>query len=209
MEQKSNIEILQEFATNTNRKINFKEEQYPISVYRKIPRYRRSVIIPNNSNETSYYILYGDPYNKIGEYTVFCGVYFPIDIPLTIKLNFRQKDILDKLNPFLSKKIIKTENWVFDSKVITTGKDLKIIQHLFKDDKLCSLMIEAFKMNVLLNFSINETNVDFVTNLEGKSHFCLYNRQQWILEDSIIEKWFEITENIRELLMKKQLYNNI
>ena len=203
MEEKSNIEILEEFAKKTNREIFYTEEQYPVSFIRKIPKFKRTVYIPMNKEESIYFVLYGDPFNKIGVDTFFCGIYFPINVPLKTRLNFRKKDVLDKLNPFSRKEIVNTGHRNFDSKVITKGNDFKHIHSLLVDQQFQKVIIETFKMKELFYFAINETNVDFVENLKGKSHFCIYNPQNWVLDFSVIEKWYEIMEQIRRILIAK------
>ena len=203
MEQKSNLEILQDFAKRTGRKIFFKEEQYPLSSYRKIPRYKRTVYIPNNAEETSYFVLYGDPYATIGEHTFFCGVYFNIELPGKTRINFRSKNIVDKLNPFLSTRSLKTENKSFDSKVVTSGNDIGLIHRHFSNLQLQELIKNTLKADPLLIFSVNETNLDFVPNLKEKSHLGLVNPTQWILDDSAIEQWFKTIESVRGIMMKK------
>lgn len=205
MGEKSNIELLKEFAYYTKREIFYKEEQYPLSSYRQIPRFKTTVYIPNNKEGTSYFVLYSDPYCKIGEHTSFCGVYIPIKVPLTTKINFRKKDILDKLNPFNNGKLLNTGNSFFDSKVVTKGNNIQLTQSLLTETGFQNKIIESFKLNELNMFSINETDVDFVEDLKGKSHFCIYNPQKWILDNSIIEKWFEIIEEIRIFFRVKTL----
>ncbi|NOU59667.1 hypothetical protein [Marinifilum caeruleilacunae] len=51
-------------------------------------------------------------------------------------------------------------------------------------------------------------NVDFIEEFKGKSHFCIYNPQKWILDESVIEKWFEIIEKIRTVLNNKRVYGS-
>ncbi len=201
----SNIEILKEYAYRTKRNIIYNEEQYSLSIYRKIPRFKQSVIIPNNSDNSSYFVLFADPYYKIGDYTAFCGVYIPIKTPLNTLLNLREKNILDRLNPFLSKKSLFTGDYNFDSKVVSSGNDYSIFNQLFNDRSLQNLILDTFRIKSLHYFSINETNVDFVPELKGKSHFCIYNPQEWILDESIFEKWFEVIEKVREILINKNL----
>lgn len=211
MEEKTNIEILEEFAKNTNREIFYTEEEYPVSFIRKIPKYKRTVYIPMNKEESIYFILYGDPFSKIGVDTFFCGMYFPINVPLPTKLNFRKKDVLDKVNPFTRKEIVKTGNRFFDSKVVTRGNDFKLIHSMLVDKQFQKTIIDSFKMKGLFYFSINETNVDFVEKFKGKSHFCIYNPQNWVLDFSIVEKWYKMIEEIRTILISKNpgRYNGV
>jgi hypothetical protein len=130
-------------------------------------------------------------------------MYFPINVPLATKLNFRKKDVLDKVNPFSRKEIVKTGNRLFDSKVVTRGNDFKLIHSMLVDKQFQKAIIDSFKMKGLFYFSINETNIDFVEKFKGKSHFCIYNPQNWVLDFSIVEKWYKMIEEIRTLLISK------
>lgn len=203
MEEKSNIEILRDFAHQTNREIVFTEEQYPLSVYRKIPRFKRTVFIPNDKDKTSYFVLFSDPYQKIGTHEIFCGVYIPIDVPLETKINFRKKDILDKLNPFTKNNFINTGSKTFDSEVVTTGNNIQFINKIIAESEICRIMVRVFNSKELVYFSVNETQVDFVPDLNGKSHFCIYNPHKWIFDRTIIERWFEIMAEIEGVLVTK------
>ena len=112
---------------------------------------------------------------------------------------------MDKLNLFVSKDIIKSENREFDSNVVITGQDSKITHNIYFDRELQNIIMATLKMNFLPIFSINETNVDFVPNLKGQSHFSILNPQTWILDDSTIEAWFEIMAKIRRIMDGKNL----
>jgi len=200
--EKTNIETLQEFAQKSNRKLYFQEIQYPLSTYRQIPRFKRFAYIPNNANETSYFVLSGDPYNSVDKLNTFCGVYFPLEIPLSTKINLREKNILDKINPFLSSKILKTGYANFDSLVVATGNSVHLVKKYLHDVRFNDVVVDTLSKSPELNFSINESNVDFVPALKGKSHFAIINPQQWVLDSSTIEEWFKKIEIVRQTIIK-------
>jgi len=200
--EKSNIEILQEFAERSNRKLYFQEGQYPLSTYRQIPRFKRTAYIPNNTNETCYFVLSGDPYNSVDKLNTFCGVYFPLEIPLSTKINLREKNILDKINPFLSSKILKTGYANFDSLVVATGNSVHLVEKYLHDVRFNDVVVDTLSKSPELNFSINESNVDFVPALKNKSHFAIINPQQWVLDSSTIEEWFKKIEIVRQTIIK-------
>ena len=78
MNKKSNIEVLREFAKATNRAIVDKEVPYPKTGVRTFQKFKRTVCIPNNSENTSFFIWFSDPYAKIGSPTIFCGAFIPL-----------------------------------------------------------------------------------------------------------------------------------
>ena len=107
MDNKSNIEILREFAKSTNRSIVDKEIPYPLTGIRTFQKYKRMVCIPNNHEHTSYFIWFSDPYAKIGQPTIFCGAFIPISSKIKSSISIRSKNILDKLSMFSKAKANK------------------------------------------------------------------------------------------------------
>ncbi|MCU4155563.1 hypothetical protein J1N10_06215 [Carboxylicivirga sp. A043] len=204
MEAKSNIEKLKDFARKTNREIDYLEEQYPLPSYRKIPKYKRWVVMPYDSSRQLFLVLFSDFYQKIGEHTIFCGIYFKTNMSKDAQLNFRPKNILDKLNPFGSKDTIKSDSRFFDSKVVISGNGESVINRYFKHSVLQRLMIESMDSKHFLTFSINETNVDFVPELAGESHFALLDSQEWVLDEQTIESWFQKMKQIKAIFDKKE-----
>ncbi|MEI7596774.1 MAG: hypothetical protein WCK02_13570 [Bacteroidota bacterium] len=200
MENKTNIEILSDIATETNRVIEFKEEQYPLSSYSQIPRLRTSVYMPNNASKTSYFVWSCDPYGEIGENTVFCGAFIPISSGITGKINIRKKNIIDKLNIFKSNDNHSSLPETFDSKVIISGDDLSMMKTFFNNVKLQNKILEILDISDIIKISINEIDVDFVPELKGKSHLCILNKQDWYMEKEQIEKLFGLIEQIKKLL---------
>jgi len=205
MEEKSNLERLQDFAKQTGRQIFFKEEQYPLPPYRKFPRYRRTAYIPYDEEKNLFLVFFGDPYHKIMDYTIFCGAYLKINASQNSKLNFREKNIIDKLNPFSKGGMLKMGNRQFDSKVITTGNDSSLLNRVFKNAKLQRYMMEALQSKMFLNFSLNETNVDFVPELAGHSHLALINPQEWVLDANTLESWLRSMARIKTILQNKEV----
>jgi len=208
MEEKSNFQELQEFASRTKRKFFYKEEKYEKSGVR-YPKYRRTAYIINNTDMPSYYVLYSDPYYKLAIDTVFCGVYFPVNIPLDSRITFTKKDIIDRLNPFLMKKVIDTRNRKFDSKVVTKGNDPVIVKKLTGNIQFQTIIIESFKIDELFYYSVNDMNVDFVEDLKGKSHFSICNPRKWILDFALIEKWFDIIDKLQRTIIEQMVNNTI
>ncbi|MBN1112165.1 MAG: hypothetical protein JXA53_04550 [Bacteroidales bacterium] len=147
-------------------------------------------------------MLSGDPYNSVDKLNTFCGVYFPLEIPLSTKINLREKNILDKINPFSSSKVLKTGYANFDSRVVTTGNSIHLVKKYLQDIRFNDVVVDTLSKSPELNFSINESNVDFVPALKGKSHFAIINPQKWVLDSSVIEQWFKIIDIIRQSIIK-------
>jgi hypothetical protein len=199
-EEKSNIELLKEFATKTNREIVWKEEEYPVSVYRKIPRYRRSVYISGNKNNTFYYVLFSDPYHKVGEDTVFCGAFIPLPFQLEGKINIRRKNIFDKLQLFKKKAGEDFLSRRFLSKAVVSYENEADLKQLLKNVTTQDKLVESLGNSDMNVISVNEYDVDFIPELTGKSCLGFINPRFWEVEDKEIERYFKIAERLKTYL---------
>ena len=195
---KPSLDILEEFAENTGRKIEFTEKQYPYSVFAKSFPYKRTFYIANNDKEVCYYAGFSDG-TRIGEHATYCGVFIPLELPNASKLKIRQKDILDKLNPFLKSNNFTTGNRRFDKQMIIEGNDDAEIYRLLRSRQVQSLIFGAFELKELVYVGINQLDVDFVPSLKNKSHFSVFVTGKSILEDSIIEKMFQMIEEFKNV----------
>jgi hypothetical protein len=200
MTEKTNNEILREFAKSTNRTIVDKETAYPKTGVGTIQKYRRSIVIPNNAEKTSFFIWFSDPYARVALSTVFCGAFIPVSSKIKGKVNIRKKSVLDKLD-FLSKtKKNKIGINYFDNKVVIKG-DLGVEEKKFlAHSRIQHYLLEAFDSDSLVNISLNEFNLDFVPELKNKSHISIINPQTWILEKTYIESTFRQIEKIRRVI---------
>ncbi len=200
MEDKPNIEILSEFAKATNRKIFAHEEAYPHTGFRTFQRFKRTVYIPINEDQTSFFLWYSNPYPKIGETPIYCGAFISLEMPKKSGISIRQKNIVDKLNVFARNRGYNVGNSKFDSKVIIEGKPNIDEQRLLSKHKLQNKILEALNSKEFLNISINEYNLDFVPELKDSSYMAIVNPQNWDVEYDFIEDLFVKIENIRQIL---------
>lgn len=195
-EEKSSIEILKEYASRTNRKIEYDEKIYP-NTYQVI-FHRRTLFIPNNESGSSYFVCFQDN-REMGEYRQFSGVFIPIEVPVTLEARIRRKDVLDKLNPKTKKRSIHIDS-SFDSKFILMGNDDARIKKLFFNFTVQQLIIKMFELEDVMFIGINNVNTDFVPGLKGTSNLGVYTTQKWILERDEIEKLFLTAEAMKRLL---------
>lgn len=199
--QKTTIEKLAEYAKLTKRKIVFSEIAIPTSVLYGIARHKREVVIQNNEKSNCYYVCYKNP-ESFNEFAIYCGLFIPISISPSTKLNIKKKDILDKLNPFLAKKCLKIGNSNFDSKVIITSNNLTEIKRLFSSTKIQNLVLKALNIQETINIGINEIDIEFSSELKGKTLLGIYNKQRWIVDSNFIEDIFKLGEEFNNLLNK-------
>ena len=130
-----------------------------------------------------------------------CFYFFVISTNKTLLI--RKKDILDKLNPFLSQKIFKTDCESFDSKTIISGTDYSIVGKYFVNSKIQNLILDSLNFDEGIIVGINECNLDFVPAFKDKSNFGIFSRQKWIVDTYIIEELFAKIEQFKEQISKK------
>ncbi len=156
MEEKSNIDILEEFARSTNREIVHKKNAYPLTGVRTFRRYKQYIYIPyNNLERDVFFIWFSDPYASVGNYTVFSGAFIPISTRVKSKLNIRSKNVLDKVKLFSKSKAIKIGSDNFDSKVVISGVVDSAAKRLLSQAKIQDQLLKALKMPDFMNISIN------------------------------------------------------
>ena len=205
MEDKSNIEILEEFARSTNRDIVHKEKPYPLTGVRTFRKYQKQIYIPyNNLERNIFFIWFSDPYATIGNYTVFSGAFLPISSRVKSRLSIRSKNILDKVSIFSKSRTNKIGNDNFDSKVVITGEVDSAAKRLLSQAKIQSQLLKALEMPGFMTISINEHNMDFVPELKGSSYLSIINPRSWDLDKSVIEEIFRQMEKIRNIINYEQ-----
>lgn len=205
--EKTPIEILEEFAGSTNRTIKYENTPYPSSAMHPIKYHKQSVYIPENKDQPIYFICFSDP-KQLDKYSVYSGVLMPVNAPSSSYLNVRRKDILDKLNPLIKRNLIKTGNYRFDSKAVSTSNEEAKFTQLLNHRKVQELILKVFELNKLLVFTANELNTGFIPGLENKSTIGFFNRQTWILEYPMIEKLFNHIKELNSLIENHWFLSN-
>jgi len=195
-EEISSIEILKEFAENTNRKGEFYETLYPANTIPRYNHYLRKVYIPNNEEKLSYYVAFQDS-KSFGDHAVFSGIFIKLEIPKSVNIIVHKKDIIDKINPFKGNNVHKTGFNNFDSKILIKGNDQYIIKNIFFDTKIQELTIQSLGLKEGLMIALNEFNIEFIPEFKEKSSIGLVWTRQWILDTALIEKMFKTIENIQ------------
>ena len=200
MMEKSNIEILREFAKSTNRSIVDKEIPYPLTGIRTFRKYKRMIYVPNNPENTSYFIWFSDPYAKIGMPTIFSGAFIPLSSRIKSRINIRNKNILDKLNIFSKTKSNKIGNDRFDSKVVISGNVDSSVKRLLSQSRIQDQLLKALEIEQFMNISLNEYKIDFIPEFKGSPYLSIINPQSWDIKRNDIEKIFRQIEKIRTVI---------
>jgi len=200
MEERSNVEIIREFAKSTNRSIVAKEIPYPLTGIRTFQQYKRMIYVPNNREKTSYFIWFSDPYARIGLPTIFSGAFIPLSSKIKTRINIRNRNILDKLNIFSKTKSNKIGNDSFDSKVVISGNVDLSLKRLLSQTRIQAELLNALEIEQFMNISLNEYKIDFVPELIGIPYLSIINPQSWDLDRNDIEKIFRQIEKIRNAI---------
>ncbi len=199
MEEKSNIEIIQDYARSTHRSVETIEVPYnrAPTMNDMVQKYRREVYMPDNESNDIVFVWFSDYYSKVGERQVYCGAFIPISDKITSKVSIRQKNILHRINLFGKN---KTGNSTFDSKFVVTGEIKDSDKKFLFQSKLHYQMNSALNTDNVLCISINEYNLDFVPSLKGKSYISVINNQVWNMDRDFIEQTIKQAEAINDIV---------
>lgn len=197
MVEKSNIELIKEFAKTTNRSIVAKEIPYPVTGIGTFQKYKRMISVPNNSNNTSYYVWFSDPYAKIGLPTIYCGAFIPLPSRINSKINIRNKNALDKFNIFSKNKTNIIGNDRFDSKVIISGNFDTAVKRLLSKTRIQEQLLKGLEIDTFMMISLNENNIEFIPEFMNKSYLSIINPHSWEFERRKIETMYSLVEKIR------------
>lgn len=203
--EKSATDILTEFANHSNRKIEHYRKDYPVSKINPRFFYRSYARLSSNTNVKVSFICYGDS-KVFGNGAFFSGLFFPISSLNSTRIGIRQKYILDKLNPFLKKSPYKSRLPNFTSKVIITENDIHFTNKILDNEKIQSLIIQALDLDGRIRVGVNNIDINAIQDVNGKvnttknSYFEIYILGEWLLDSSIIEQLFAITEELSAII---------
>ncbi len=196
------FEHLSEFAKSTGRILEFNKQMYNSSRPYRYPKYRQEAYIPYNLDSLSYFVSLYDSMYRTGEFLVFSGAFVPVSLPLSSNFNICQRTIFDNINSFFRKGGFKTGYKKFDSKVIVSGNDNNLMRICLSNTNFQDKVLEAFEIRPTIQISLNDINASFVPGLENKSQFCIYDKQEWFLDGTQIEKLFSLIEDFNKIIKK-------
>ncbi len=200
VKDKTAIEELKDFAKKTNRTINFKDETYAASGINPRNLVKQQVVLSNATNEEAYFVSYCDMAG-IGDKSMYSGLFFSIDLPVSTCIKLRQKNILDKMNLFAKKSEFKTQSKSFNSKCIIEANDEMAMDKLFYKNSIQALIVEIFSLDPRLKLCVNYIDIDIVPELNNQSIFGIYITEQWLLDESLIKKLYTLVEKLRKKLI--------
>lgn len=196
------VELLTELAAQTKREVSYEEVPYPTSAIYGVKHHKKMLYIPNGKDRKSIVVAFHDPKCMDGKELYF-GVFIPLFLPNIQKLLIRERNVLDRLNPFLKKHTLTTGHRRFDSHTVVTGNDEPLLRRLFGDSETQNEVIESLKLMEGMYVGINEVNLDFAPAFWGKSNLGIFTTQTWIVEADLIEALYAKAEKLYELVAKR------
>ncbi len=200
-EPKTALDELTEFAGTTRRKIVTDQITYPGNLAERVTHSRKTVYIQDTVDESCFLAAYHDP-KSFGDKELWFGVFFAFSVPENQSFLVREKDILDKLNPFPGNQVFKTGTNSFDSRVFITGTDHSLMTRLLCSSVIQQRIMEAFPVFPGLCFGLNNIHPDFVPSFQNASVIGLHTRRKWITDPEILEELF-----IHARIIRMQLIN--
>jgi len=190
-QDKSAIEIIREFARKTGREAIFTEKPYPSTAMQRIVYHRRTIYLEGINNKAICFASFADS-REFGKYALFSGIFMPVELPLSTTISIRNKDILDKLNPFNKKKMPSSGIPSYDAKTVISGNDPLSVKKIFQERRFQRLVDQSLPLAPGIVIAVNEANIGFIPEFKGKSHLGIFITREWITDTSMIEGLFNI-----------------
>jgi hypothetical protein len=200
-EPKTALDELREFAGNTKRKIVTDQIEYPNNLAERITHTRKTVYIQDTVDESCFLAGFHDP-KAFGDKELWFGVFFAFSLPENQSFLVREKDILDKLNPFSGSKVFKTGSGSFDSRVYISGTDPDLMTRILGSSALQQKILVIFPISTNLYFGLNNHEYGFIPAFQNTSVLGIYTTRKWITDPEILEELF-----IHARIIRKQLIN--
>lgn len=207
--EKTNIELLQDYAKSSKREITIKETAYPKPKgIRKFIKYKRTAYTPLNKAEQSFLLWFYDYHTPIVELSTYCGTFIPISISKEVQIHIRSKTIFHKLQLFGRSKYLKTGSKSFDSKVLITTNQTQEAKKLLSKNKIQKTILKALSLDPAMCISVNEKDLGFVPQLKNKSYISILRPSFWYVEKKEIEPLIRVSESLENYLFETSSKNS-
>ena len=199
-EEKSSIEVLADFAKSTGRKFFCNDNLYNNSLPNRYPKYRSNITIFNNNKSQSYFISFWGSLGLSDINSCYSGFFLPVTFSKEDFFIIRKRNFLDNFSLFSRNKSYKTGNMFFDSKVFVEGNFSSKVEQLIFNQKFQDIVIKVLNIKQTAKISLNAIKVDFVSELNERVLFSVYDTQQWFLDAKTIEELFVIIDDFNAIL---------
>jgi hypothetical protein len=197
---KTALDRMIEFAEKTGRKMTHEQGKYPTTGLYPVVDTKTELFIESKIDDSVIFVCYRDAKKIFSDYGNYSGMFFPVNLPHDTVISVRNKDILDKLNPFLRESPITKKYPSIRSKFVIKENDTLVAENMFRNEDLLKLMSETFKYMQKLTISLNEVKPDFIPLFQNRSLFSIMTIGEWIKDPAEIEKLFELAERFRKFI---------
>ncbi len=187
--EKTNFELLHDYAKSSNRVIKMIESPYPEPnvVIHKFVKFKRTAYTPISDLNKGYLAWFYDYHKPISEEATYSGAFIPISIAKDVSIHIRSKTVLHKLQLFGNSKYIKTGSSSFDSKVLITTNNTQAAKKLLSKTRLQKIILKALALDPAMCISINEKDLEYIPSLENKSYISILRPRHWYVEKKEID----------------------
>lgn len=201
--EKSSIEILEAFATATGRKASAGETWFPSGISNPTIQSRRRIVIPESPSVDLFYIAYDAVTVEFGKYTLYSGVFAPVELPAEFQLLVQKADTLDRFKRMFRRNVVSTgSNERFDSMTEVTTSDQALYKSLLGKLRIQREVMEILEMGECLRLGINEITRIPCESLKDRSTLAAFISHKWILDGQLIEWLFGKVKKIKEEINK-------
>lgn len=198
MEDKSAIEILQEFAQKTGRKATWNEKDQSVLIGHTHTRHARLIWFRDKPTENRIFAAFSNP-NFFGIRSFYSGVFIPVNVSKEAKINIRKKTIFDKINIPNLRKTAKFNNKKMDRKLMISGEQIDKATKIIGDPKIQQEIYDFMKKNPLYRIIINDLNMNYIPQFKTNPYLGLV-REHWEIEGEKIENLFNDTKQFEKHL---------
>lgn len=192
-DSKSYIKLLEDYGRKSGREVFSEIKKYKrqrgMGMYGEPEAWYFSMQESSHSN--IFLACYYGSNLEVGKYRTYSGIFFPVDVPLNTQLLLSQSDVLDKFSGIFSKRT-KTGFKNFDKKTFLKTNDTSLARKLFSKSAVQLEILKSYKDLTGLLIGVNEINIRFIPELEGKSNISAFIRYDWVTEGKDIEKLFKL-----------------
>ena len=201
MEDLSNLDILNEYASKTGRICTSVEKPLPLGVINKVTYHYRSFYMSDNEAANSWLVGYSNP-NALHQFALFWGVFLPLPLPADAKAEIRSRNIFDTLNLFRKKNDYETSFHSFDSNVIIRGGNFSGCEKLLNNTLIQNILLDTLEKDQSMRIGINKPVCNFVPALAQSSFLSVYTCTRWIMDFEYAEHLFDIMVKIRKTCLQ-------
>lgn len=198
MEDKSAIEILQEFAKQTGREPQSHVKDMSFFMNHTHTVHARTIWFADKPGSNRFFAASSN-HTHIGIRASYSGVFIPLNIPQKAIAHIRKKTIFDRLQLPNLRKTEKFNNKKLDKKLLISGEQIERANKILHDQKIQHEILGFMKKNPRYRVIINDIDLSYIPLFKSKSYLGLV-REFWEIDGENIENLFNDTKQFEKHL---------